>query len=116
VLPVLGAGDHGEAGVHGAALGGVHGDCVAELGVGEVGVHELAVRPAAPSCYSVGVECPADEESFCGDGVDAEQVAVGQGAARLPRLDGVVVAGTDDQVAGAGRGAVGDRCRGSFVD
>ena len=53
---------------------------------------------------------------FRGDGVDAEQVAVGQGAAGLARLDGVVVAGADDQVAGAGLGAVGDGDRGAGLD
>ena len=51
-----------------------------------------------------------------GDGLDAEQVAVGQRAAGLPRLDGVVVAGADDQVPGAGGGTVGDGHRGSGLD
>src|SRR6185437_293696 len=51
-----------------------------------------------------------------GDGVDAEQVAVGQGPAGLPRLDTVVVAGADDQVPRAGGGAVGDGYRGAGLD
>ena len=46
----------------------------------------------------------------------AEQVAVGQGPAGFTGLDGVVVAGADDQVAGAGGGAVGDRHRGADGD
>jgi hypothetical protein len=51
-----------------------------------------------------------------GGGFDAEQVAVGQRAAGLAGLNGVVVAGTDDQVAGAGLSAVGDADRGSGRD
>ena len=56
----------------------------------------------------VGVQRAADDQPVRGDGLDAEQVAVGQRAAGLPRLDGVVVAGADDQVPGAGLGAIGD--------
>ena len=51
-----------------------------------------------------------------GDGLDAEQVAVGQRPAGLAGLDAVVVAGADDQVPGAGPGAVGDRDRGPVLD
>ena len=49
-------------------------------------------------------------------GLDAEQVAVGQRPAGLARLDRVVVAGADDQVTGAGPGAVGDGDRGAGLD
>ena len=99
VLAVLTAGDHGQAGVDGAALGDVGGDRVAEFGVREVGVQELSVRPAAPPGLPVGVQGAADEQALGGDGVDAEQVPVGQRPAGLPGLDAVVVAGAHDQVA-----------------
>ena len=93
VLAVLGAGDHRQAGVHGAALGGVIGDRVAEFGIFIVGEQEVAVGPAPLARARVGVQGPADDQAFAGDGFDAEQVAVGQGPAGLARLDGAVVAG-----------------------
>jgi hypothetical protein len=116
VLAVLGAGDHGQAGGHGAALGRVIGDRVAEFGVTVGGVPEGTGGPAALPGPRVGVQGAADDQPISGDGVDAEQVAVGQGAAGLPRLGGVVVAGADDQVALAGSGAVGDGDRGAVLD
>ena len=76
----------------------------------------MSVGPAALPGARVGVQGPADEQAVWGDGLDAEQVAVGQRPAGLPRLDGVVVAGADDQVAGAGPGAVGDGDRGAGLD
>ena len=113
VRAVFGAGDHGQAGVDGAALGGVVGDRVAEFGIFIAGEQEVAVGPAALAGARVGVQRAAHDQAAGGDGVDAEQVAVGQRAAGLPRLDGVVVFGADDQVAGAGLGAVGDGDRGA---
>jgi hypothetical protein len=107
VLAVLGAGDHGQAGVHGAALRGVVGHGVAEFGSFVTGVQEVAVGPAALPGDWVGVQRAADEQPVCGDGLDAQQVAVGQGAAGFPGFDRVVVAGADDQVAKAGLGSVG---------
>ena len=108
VLAVLGAGDHRQAGVHGAALGGVVGDRVAEFGIFIAGEQEVAVGPAPLPGARVGVQRPADDQAVFGDRLDAEQVAVGQRPAGLARLDRVVVLGADDQVAGAGPGAVGD--------
>ena len=108
MLAVLGAGDHGQAGGHGAALGDMVGDRVAQLGVHVTGVAELLAGPPALPGARVGVQRAADDQPGRGDGVDAEQVAVGQRAAGLPRLDRAVVAGADDQVPGAGGGAVGD--------
>ena len=116
VLPVLGPGDHGQAGGHGAALGGVVGDRISEFGIFVVLEHEVSVGPAALPGDGVGVEGPADEQAIAGDGLDAEQVPVSQRAARFPRLDAVVVAGADDQVAGAGPGAVRDGDRRSGLD
>ena len=116
MLAVLGAGDHGQAGGHGAALGGVVGDRVAELGIGVVRVQEVPVGPAPLPGGRVGVQGAADDQPGRGDGLDAEQVAVGQRPAGLARLDGVVVAGADDQVAGAGLGAVGDGDCGAGLD
>ena len=116
MLAVLGAGDHRQAGVHGAALGGVIGDRVAEFGIFIAGEQEVAVGPAPLAGARVGVQRPAHDQPFAGDRVDAEQVAVGQGAAGLAGLDGAVVLGGDDQVAGAGLGAVGDGDGGAGLD
>ena len=116
VLAVFAAGDHRQAGVHGAALGGVVGDRVAELGPGVVPVQEGPGGPAALPGARVGAEGPADDQAAGGNGLYAEQVAVGQGAAGFPGLGGVVVAGADDEVAGAGLGAVGDGYRRSGLD
>jgi hypothetical protein len=78
VLPVLRPGDHGQAGVDGAALGGVVGDRVSELGIFVVVEQEVSVGPAALPGGRVGVHGPADEQAVRGDGLDAEQVAVGE--------------------------------------
>ena len=59
---------------------------------------------------------PAHDQAAAGDGLDAEQVAVGQRPAGLAGPDGVVVAGADDQVAGTGLSAVGDADRGPGRD
>ena len=116
VLAVLGAADHGQPGGHGAALGGVVGDRVAQFGILAGVDHKLSVGPAALPGGRVGVQGAADEQAVWGDGVDAEQVAVGQGPAGFAGLDGVVVAGADDQVTGAGGGAVGDPHHGAGLD
>ena len=116
VLAVLGAGEHGQAGVHGAALGGVVGDRVAEFGLFVMRVQELSVRPAAAARLRVGVQGAADQQAAGGDGVDAEQVAVGQAPAGLPRLHLVVVAGAHDQVPGPRLRAAGDRYRWAMFD
>jgi hypothetical protein len=116
MLAVLGPGDHGQAGVHSPALGGVVGDCVTQLGIAAVCVHEGAVGPAPVPRAGVGVQYPAHDQAAAGDGLDAEQVPVGQRPAGLAGLDAMVVAGADDQVAGAGLGAVGDGDRGPGRD
>jgi hypothetical protein len=116
VRAVLGAGDHGQAGVDGAALGGVVGDRVAEFRIFVAGEQEVPVGPAPLPGGRVGVQGPAHDQAVWGDGFDAEQVAVGQRPAGLPRLDGMVPFGADDQVARAGLGAVGDADRGTCLD
>ena len=116
MLAVLGAGDHRQAGVHGAALGGVVGDRVAQFGIFIAGEQEVAVGPAPLAGARVGVQRPAHDQAVFGDRLDAEQVAVGQRPAGLARLDTVVVLRADDQVAGAGPGAVGDGHRGAVLD
>ena len=63
-----------------------------------------------------GIRRTPGAQPIWGDGFDAEQVAVGQRPAGLPRLDAVVVAGAEDQVAGAGLGAIGDADRGAVLD
>jgi hypothetical protein len=110
------AGDHGSTGVHGAALGGVVGDRISQFGIFVVFEHEASVGPPAQAGARVGVQGAPDEQPFPGDNLDAEQVAVGQGAPGFPGLDGVVVAGADDQVAGTGLGAIGDADGGSVAD
>ena len=55
----------------------------------------------------------AHDQPACGDGLDAEQITVGQRAAGLARLDRMVVAGADGQIPGAGAGAAGDGDRGA---
>jgi len=82
----------------------VVGDGVAEFSVVVPGVGESAAGPPALPGLGVGVQGAADEQAVFGDGVDAEQVAVGESAAGFAGFGGVVVAGGDDQVAGAGRG------------
>ena len=78
VLAVLGAGDHREAGVDGAALRDVIGDRVAEFAIAVIGVQEVPVRPAALARSRVGVQGAADEHAVRGDRLDAQQVSVGQ--------------------------------------
>ena len=51
-----------------------------------------------------------------GDGLDPQDVPVGEGPAGLARLDAVVVAAADDQVPGRGLGAVGDPDGPAIVD
>ena len=114
VLAVLGAGDHRQAGVHGAALGGVVGDRIAEFGDTVAGVPGKA-RAVHRRCPVRGSASTARRTISppAGDGLDAEQVAVGERAAgAFPRLDGAVVAGADDQVTAAGLGAIRDGDRG----
>ena len=62
MLAVLGAGDHRQAGGHGAALRDVVGDRVAQLGVPVVGVQEVLAGPAALAGARVGVQRAADEQ------------------------------------------------------
>ena len=116
VRAVLGAGYHGQPGGHGAALRDVIGDRVAQLSILIRVEQEVSVGPAALPGGRVSVQRAAHDQPPAGDGVDAEKVAVGQGPAGLARLDSVVVAGADDQVARAGRGAVGDGYRGAGPD
>ena len=63
MLAVLGPGDHGQAGGHGAALGGVVGDRIAEFGIVVAIEQEVSVGPAALPGARVGVQGPADEQA-----------------------------------------------------
>jgi hypothetical protein len=116
VLAVFAAGEHGQAGADGAALCDVPGDGVAEFGVFVVGEQELSVGPAAPPGFPVGVEGAADEEAPAGDGVDAEQVTVGEHPSGFSGFGVVVVAGAHDQVTAARPPGVGDGNRPGVVD
>jgi hypothetical protein len=85
MLAVFGAGDHGQPGGHGAALRGVVGDRVAQLGLGEILIQECAVGPPAMAGGRFGVQCAADDQPRRSDLVDTKQVAVGERPAQLPR-------------------------------
>jgi hypothetical protein len=67
--------------------------------------------PAALAGARVGRQGAAGQQAVWGDGVDAEQIAVRQGAAGFASLEGVVVARTQNQVARAGQGAIRDADR-----
>ena len=108
VLAVLGPGDHRQAGVHRAALGDMIGDRVPQFGIAEILVQESAVGPPPRPGSRVGVQGAPHDQPVCGDGLDAQQVAVGQRPPGFSCLERVVVAGAGDQVAGAGLGAIGD--------
>src|SRR5207253_4230388 len=71
VLAVLAAGDHGQAGGHGAALGGVVGDRISQFRIFAVVEHEVPAGPAALPAGRVGIQRAADEQAVAGDGVDA---------------------------------------------
>ena len=102
--------------MHGAAFGHVIGDRVPEFGVAEKWVQESGVGPPPPPGRRVGVQRAANHQPAGGDGLDAQQVPVAQRPAGFSRLEGVVVAGGGDQVAGAGLCAVGDADRGPAGD
>ena len=116
VLAVLGPGDHRQAGVHGPAHGDVIGDRVPEFRIAEMWIQESAVGPPPLPGGRVGVQGAAHDQPARGDGLDPQQVPVGQRPAGFPRLDLVVVAGAGDQVTRAGLGAVGDADRGPGGD
>jgi hypothetical protein len=92
------------------------GDRVPQFGVAEILVQESAVGPPPSPGLRVGVHGAAHGQPARSDGLDAEQVPVGQRPAGLARLDVVVVAGTHDEVTRAGLGAAGDTDRGPFCD
>ena len=99
-LAVLGAGDDGVADVGGDALGGVHGGGVAERDVlGGV----LAGQGDPPAGGQVG----DPQRPVHLDGGDPPAVAVLHPVGAADRKAAVVAAG-DDQVPGAGPGAVGE--------
>ena len=116
VLAVLGPGDHRQAGVHRAALGDMIGDRVPQFGIAEILVQESAVGPPPRPGMRVGVQGAPHDQPGRGDGLDPQQVAVGQRPPGFSCFEPVVVAGAGDQVAGAGRGAIGDADRRSGLD
>jgi len=115
-LPVLGAGDQDDAGVHGGALGGVPGYRVGEVRCLVAVIAEGTVCELALSGGRIGVEHPADHDAAAGNRLDPQDVAVGQGPAGLARLEAVVVGPADDQVPGRGLAAVGDPDSAAVVD
>ena len=115
-LPVFAAGDQRDAGVDGGTLGGVPGDRVGEIGCLVAVVAEGAVGEPALAGGRVGVEHSAGHDAAAGDGLDPQDVPVGQGPAGLACLEVVVVGPADDQVPGGGFAAVGDPDRPACVD
>jgi len=69
----------------------VVGDRVAQFGILVVVEQEVPVGPAALPGARVGVQGAAHEQAVWPDGVDAEEVAVGQRTAGFTGLGGVVV-------------------------
>jgi hypothetical protein len=67
-------------------------------------------RPGAFSPDFVGPDDPGDGQAVLADGVDAEQVSVGQGAAWLACVELVGVLPGDDQIADVGPGAFSQAC------
>jgi hypothetical protein len=102
--------------VHRAALGDMIGDRIPELGVTEMLVQKSVVGPPAAPGGRVGIQSATHDQAVCGDGLDAQQVPVGQRAPGLSCLEGAVVAGTSDQVAAAGLSAVSDPHDGPGLD
>ena len=63
-----------------------------------------------------GSSSAADHDAAAGDGLDPQDVTVGQGPAGLACLEAVVVGPADDQVPGRGFNAVGDPDGPAVVD
>jgi hypothetical protein len=63
--------------MHSPALSHMIGDRVPELGITEMLVQESAVGPPSLPGLQVGVQGPAHGQPAWGDGLNAEQVAVG---------------------------------------
>jgi hypothetical protein len=95
--------------MHGGTLGRVSGDRVGEVRRLVAVIAEGAIGEPAVARGRVGVEHPADHDAARGDGLDPQDVPVGQGPAGLARLEVVVVGPADDHVPGRGLGAAGDR-------
>ena len=74
----------------------------------EAGVAEGPVGEPPLAGGRIGVEHAADHDAAAGDGLDPQDVAVGQGPAGFACLEVVVVGPADDQVPGGGLGAVSD--------
>jgi hypothetical protein len=115
-LPVLGAGDQHDPGVHGGALGGVPRDRVGQVSRLVAVVPERLRGEAPLASRPVGVELAADHDAARGDGLDPQDVSVGQGPAGFAGLKAVVVAAADDQVPYRRPDAIGDPDRLGVAD
>jgi hypothetical protein len=103
-------------GLDGGALGGVPGDGVGQVGGAVAVVTECLAGELPLAGGAVRAEQAADDEAGGGDGLDPQDVAVGQGPAGLVGFGVVVVAVADDEVPGGGLGAFGDPDGGAVVD
>ncbi len=115
-LPVFGTGDQCDAGVHGGALGGVPGDRVCQVGRLVAGIAEGPVSEPALAGRRVSVEHTVDHDAAAADGLDPQDVPVGQCPAGLARFEAVVIDPADDQVPGGGLGALRDPDGPAVVD
>jgi hypothetical protein len=75
------------------------GDRVGQLSRLVAGVTERPVGEAPLPGGPVRFQEAADHDAVTGDGLDPQDVPVGQGPSRPAGLDAVVVAAADDQVA-----------------
>ena len=107
----LTAAEHGLAAGHGAALPGVAGDRVAEIGRGEFG-RRVEHRPLRQLLV---LKDPPDEQPFTDDRLDDEPVPVGERVSRIGD-ELVVVLPCHDQVPGRGSGPGGQRRRAVTID
>jgi hypothetical protein len=94
----------------------VPGDRVGQIRRLVAGVAEGPIGEPPVAGGRVWVEEAADHDAAAGDGLDPQDVAVGQGPAGLAVLEAVVVGSADDQVPGGGLGAVSNPDAPACVD
>src|ERR1700685_3297858 len=99
-----------------AALRGVAGDRVGQVRCAVAVVAERLAGEAPGTGDRVSVKQATDLDAICGDGLDPQDVAVGQAPARFAGLDVVVVLAADDQVTGGRLRALGYLHRPAAVD
>jgi len=102
--------------MHRTALGRVPGDRVGQVTRLVAVVVEGSVGEAPLPGRRVGLQQTANHDAVADNGLDPQDVAVGQASTGLTGLDAVVVAAADDQVPGRRLGTRGDPHRRAAVD